>query len=148
MKSFIGIVLLFLFFSSCKDDAFEDAEGTNFVTATIDSLNWEASETYSQRVRGENGPLTIRGEGDGYTLELVLGGITEPGEYALGINRTGRIKFGNNTYTTLDVQDAGTIIISSFTENRVEGEFNFKAQWLSAGNQLQVRDGKFSVFYY
>lgn len=144
----MGIILLLLFFTSCKDDTLEDAEGANFVTATIDSLNWMASETYTQRVRGENGPLTIKGEGDAYTLELVLGGISEPGEYVLGINRTGRIKFGNNTYTTLDVQNAGTITITKFSENRVEGEFNFTAQWLSAGNQLQVRDGKFSVFYY
>lgn len=148
MKNILAIMLLLLVLTSCKDDALEEAQALNFITATIDSLSWNATETYSQRVRGENGPLTITGEGEGYVLELILGGITEAGEYPMSTNRTARIKYGNNTYNTLDVQDAGTIVITSFTENRVEGEFNFKAQWLSAGNQLVVKDGKFSVFYY
>lgn len=148
MRNFIGVFLLFLVFTGCKDDALEEAQEKNFFTATIDSVNWAATQTYSQRVRGENGPLTITGEGDGYTLELILGGITEPGVYPMGTNRTGRIKYGNNTYYTLDVKDAGEIVITNFSENRVEGEFNFKAQWLSAGNQLQVTNGKFSAFFY
>lgn len=148
MKYLFGIALIILFSASCKDDALTEAEATNFVTATIDSLNWEATESYGQKVRGESGPLTIVGEGETYTLELVLGGISEPGEYPMGTNRTGRVKVGNNIYNTLDVQNAGSITITSFSENRVEGEFNFNAQFLSAKNQLKVRDGKFSVFYY
>lgn len=148
MKYFFGISLAVLLFISCKDDALLEVEKENFVTATIDSMEWKATETYSQKATGENGPLMIVGEGDGYSLELILGGISEPGEYPLGINRTGRIKLGNNTYTTLDVQDPGNITITRYSDNRVEGEFHFNAQWLSANNKLEVRNGKFSVFYY
>lgn len=148
MKYFFFIGFVALLFLSCQDDALTEAERANYVSAIIDSVEWEATETFTQKVEGENGPLTIVGEGKGYTLELVLGGITGPGEYPLGTNRTGRVKLGNNTYTTLDVQDAGQVTITRFKDNRVEGEFYFNAQWLSANNLLRVRDGKFSAFYY
>ena len=148
MKYFFLLCLSLLVFASCKDEVLSEAENPNFVLATIDSIEWEAAETFSQRERGENGPVIVTGEGEDYTLELVLGGITEPGEYLMGTNRTGRITLGNNTYTTLDVQNPGTITITRFKNNRIEGEFTFNAQWLSSSNLLEVRNGKFSVFYY
>lgn len=148
MKYFFLIGFVALIFSSCQDDALTEAERANYFTATIDSVEWEATETFTQKVKGENGPLTVVGEGEDFSLELVLGGITEPGEYPMGTNRTGRVKLGNNTYTTLDVQDAGHITITRFQDNRVEGEFYFNAQWLSASNLLKIRNGKFSAFYY
>lgn len=148
MKHLFTSLFLALLFLSCTDDAAEKLEGASYVAATIDSLNWRAENTYALKTNGENGPLIIVGEGEEYTLELVLGGISEPGEYQMGANRSGRIKYGNNNYTTLDVQEAGKITITSYEENRVEGRFSFDAQWLSANNRLEVRNGDFKVTFY
>lgn len=146
-KQLIFFCLLAVFSFACSDDSM-DKNQINFVSAVIDSESWAAEETYTQKARGENGPLTIVGEGEGYTLELVLGGVEGPGTYEMGTTRSGRIKLGNTTYSTMDVANAGTIEITRYEDNKVEGTFTFNAQWLSAGNRMEVRDGSFSVFYY
>lgn len=146
-KQILFFCVLATFFMACSDDAPEENQA-NFVSATIDSVSWKATETYTQKARGENGPLIIVGEGEDYTLELVLGGIDAPGIYEMGTTRSGRIKLGNTTYSTMDVDNAGTIEITRFENNKVEGTFSFDAQWLSAGNRLEIREGKFNVFYY
>lgn len=146
-KQFIIFCLLAFVFISCADDAVDENQ-VNYISATIDSVEWKAGETYTQKARGENGPLIIVGEGEGYSMELALGGVDAPGIYTMGTTRSGRIKLGNTTYSTMDVPNAGTIEITRFEDNKVEGTFNFDAQWLSAGNRLEVREGKFKVFYY
>ncbi len=146
-KQLIIFCLLAVFSFACSDDSAEENKA-NFVSATIDSQSWKADDTYTQKARGENGPLIIVGEGKGYTLELVLGGINAPGTYEMGTTRSGRIKLGNTTYSTMDVPNAGIIEITRLDNNRVEGTFSFNAQWLSAGNRLEVKEGEFSVFYY
>lgn len=148
MKKTFNFLILALLFFSCTDDAAEKLEGASYVNATIDSVSWESTDTYALKTNGENGPLIIVGKGDKYTLELALGGISEPGEYQMGANRSGKIKYGNNNYTTLDVQEAGKIIITRYEENRVEGQFLFDAQWLSANSRLEVRNGDFKVTFY
>lgn len=146
-KLLIIFILVAMAATSCSDDAMDENQ-SNQVSATIDSQVWEAEDTYTQKARGENGPLIIVGEGEGYTLELVLGQIDAVGTYEMGTIRSGRIKLGNTSYTTMDVPNAGTIEITRFENNNVEGTFSFDAQWLSAGNRLEVREGKFKVFYY
>lgn len=146
-KSLIFFSLLALFFLGCSDDTIEKNR-VNTISATIDSVQWKAEEVFTQKERGENGPLIIVGEGEGYHLELVLSGIETTGTYLLGANRSARIKLGTNTYSTMDVPNAGSIEITRFGNNQVEGTFTFDAQWLSAGNRLEVRKGNFKVFYY
>ena len=148
MKNFFSLLLVIFFTLSCTDDSQDLANSSNTLSANIDSAGWVATEAFTQRSLNESGPITIVGSGDGYTMEIVLGGITEVGEYEMGTNRTGKIKYGNNTYTTLDVTNPGKIIISSFGNNRISGSFFFDAQWLSAGNKIHVTDGKFEVTYY
>lgn len=149
MKNFIPFLFLSLsvLAFSCSDDAAERNQVNN-ISAIIGNEHWESENTHTRKETGENGPLMIVGEGDGYTLELVLAGITETGEYSMGTKRNGSIHVGNTTYNTLDVQDAGTITITRYENNNVEGEFEFDAQWLSANNRIQVREGKFKIFYY
>lgn len=141
---FLPISLLLF---SCSDDDVEKNQ-VNKISAIIGGELWESENTHTRKETGENGPLTIVGEDEEYTLELVLAGITEPGEYTMGTNRSGSVQVGNITYNTLDVQDAGTITIIRYENNNVEGEFEFDAQWLSANNRVQVREGKFKIFYY
>lgn len=149
MKKFTPFLFFFLslLVFSCSDDAVEKNQ-INKISAIIDNEPWESENTHTRKETGENGPLMIVGEGNGYTLELVLTGIEEPGEYTMGTNRNGSIHIGNTTYNTLDVQDAGTITILKYENNNVEGEFEFDAQWLSANNRVQVREGKFKIFYF
>ncbi|WP_017731745.1 DUF6252 family protein [Nafulsella turpanensis] len=133
--------------ASCTDQAPGKGQ-VNVLTAEIDSIAWTPTKIYTQKAVGENGPLTIVGEGEGFTLKLILRGITAEGVYPLNASRHGEIKRGNTAYTTIDIQEAGSITVTLFEENKIEGEFSFDAQWLSANNRLQVREGKFSVFYY
>lgn len=147
MKNIILFLCLSLLALSCSDDAAEKNR-VNKISAIIGGEHWESENTHTRKETGENGPLMIVGEGEGYTLELILTGITEPGEYVMGTNRNGTVKVGNTTYNTLDVQDAGTITITRYENNNVEGEFEFDAQWLSANNRVEVREGKFKIFYY
>lgn len=148
MKYFFIFLSLGLLNFSCADGLKEAAKSPNTFSARIDSLHWTSSSAYTHRSLNEGGPLTILGTGDGYTIEIVLGGITETGEYEMGTSRIGKIKYGNYTYSTLDVPNAGNITISSFSENRIIGEFYFDAQWLNANNKLKLTDGKFDVSYY
>ena len=148
MKNLLLLLLVGFFAISCSDDTQDAINASNLLSANIDSAAWTATEAFTQRSLKEGGPITIVGSGDGYTMEIVLGGITEEGEYEMGTNRTGKIRFGNNTYTTLDVTDPGKIIITSFDSNRIKGSFFFDAQWLSASNKIQVTDGMFDVAYY
>lgn len=147
MKNLILFGFLILLSFSCSDDAAERNQVNN-ISANIGGEQWISENTHTRKETGENGPLMIVGEGDGYTLQLVLTGISAPGEYTMGTNRNGTIEVGNTTYNTLDVQDAGTITITRYEDNNVEGEFEFDAQWLSANNRIQVREGKFKIFYY
>lgn len=147
MKQFIYFFLLALLSLSCKDEEAESHQN-NKMSALIGGTSWETADIQTQKERGENGPLIIMGEADGYTLELVLGGISETGEYAMGTSINGRVQMGNNTYSTLDVQNAGKILITHFDQNNVEGTFEFDAQWLSASNRIEVRQGKFKVFHF
>ncbi len=148
MRNFILILLLGFFSLACTDDLREAAKSSNSISARIDSVAWNSASGYSQRSLNEDGPLTIIGTGDGYTIEIVLGDIHEPGEYDMGTSRTGKIKSGNYTYSTLDVQNAGKIVVSSLSDNRIVGSFYFDAQWLSANNRIQVSEGKFDMLYY
>lgn len=147
MKNYILLLLLVFLGFACSDDAAEKNQ-VNKISAMIGSDNWESEITNTRKETGENGPLMIMGEGNGYTLELILTGITEPGEYLMGTNRNAKVQVGNITYNTIDVQDAGTINITRYENNNVEGEFEFNAQWLSANNLIEVRQGKFKIFYY
>lgn len=147
MKNFIFFFLLALFSISCTDEN-ADSNPTNTFSAQIGGEPWESTNTYTQKERGENGPLMIVGEGDGYTLELTLGGISETGEYTMGTSINGRVEFSNTTYSTLDVENAGKIVITHFDDNNVKGTFEFDAQWLSSSNRLEVRNGQFNVFYF
>lgn len=146
-KQLIFLSLFVTFFWGCSDDSLETKQ-VNTISATIDSVKWKADEVFTQKERGENGPLIIVGEGEDYTLELVLSGIETTGSYPLGASRSARITLGNTTYSTMDVSNAGSIEITRFANNQVEGTFTFDAQWLSAGNRLEVREGSFKVFYY
>lgn len=147
MKNLI-LILFFAFLGlACSDESAEKNQ-VNRLSAIIDSEHWESEDTFTRKETGENGPLMIVGEGGDYTLELILTGITAPGEYVMGTNRNGSVQVGNTSYNTLDVQDAGIITITRYEDNNVEGEFEFDAQWLSANNRIEVRQGQFKIFYY
>ena len=139
--------LTVLFGVSCTDKA-PGKEQADYLSAEIDSIEWVPEYIFTQKAVGENGPLTIVGEGEDLTLKLILRGISEEGVFPLNAGRNAEITIGNTTYSSLDIQDAGSITITQFGEDRVEGEFSFDAQWLSASKRLHVREGKFSVFYY
>lgn len=149
MKKYFYVLSLLMLLSgvACNDEAPGKNE-KDFLSAVIDSAEWVPEKIYTQRTVGENAPLTIIGEGEELSMKLILRGITGEGEYALNAARSAEITIGKTVYTSLDIQDAGSITITRFEEDIVEGEFSFDAQWLSASKRLHVREGKFSVFYY
>jgi hypothetical protein len=148
MKSSLTLVifacLFFLF--SCEDNAIDEALSDNFISAQLNGQVWKAESVSTQKSAGENGPLLLIGEGAGYEMKLEMRGITATGEYPMGLSRVGRVIVGNIEYSSLDVDQPGTILITRFDEHLIEGEFAFTAQWLSANNTMQVDNGKFKAF--
>lgn len=135
-----------LTFAGCKDDDIEEALRDNFISASINGVAWQAEEITTQKSVGENGPLILAGKGDDISLKIEMQGISEVGEYPMGITRVGRVMVGTTEYSTLDVENPGMITITRYDEHLIEGQFHFTAHWLSANNSMQVENGKFKAF--
>ena len=154
-RAFYLILTVFLasslMFTSCSEDdsnPIADNNPNNNLSCTIDGDSWEAYGVFSRDVdEGENAIVLVAVTPDMDIFSMIL---VSP---KLGDNQVtsdsgnfGTIRIGNTRYLT----ETGVITLTTLTETRVTGTFEFTAKAIDINNPSEVTasnvtNGKFDL---
>jgi hypothetical protein len=161
MKSRILLIVLLsigVVFTACKKDDDDDegdgsntaVPGTSSMTLKVDGADWSAS--LAVVATNTNGVFSVTGsDANARQCGISVMNVNGPGTYDLGGALTnpnmGRWTASTNpsdTYTTSLGQGSGTIVITTLTDSRAEGTFEFTAK-NSAQQTVSISSGTFSA---
>jgi hypothetical protein len=146
--------------AACGGDAVAppDGAGGARLSARIDGTTWEAvAATVVVQAGTQPGGLHVQGStlaSPAWTLALTVSRVPGPGTYPLGVNigtATGGTAIavsGSHSWTTPLSGAAGSMTITSITDTRIRGTFNFQADAVAAGTapaRVTVASGEFDV---
>lgn len=143
-----------LLFSCSKSDPGTNSLSGGSMSAKVDGTTWSA--TLAVQATKANGVLSVAGTGSAGQINITLGTYTGPGTYTLG-PAGGPSNTAIYTLTTAPftahsasgVLGSGTVTVTSDTNGRVEGTFNFDGKNNSgpAITTKLITDGNFSAKY-
>jgi hypothetical protein len=131
------------------DDGPEGPNGNENMTAQVDGEDWEGM---GNAARSAGGIYTITGADGTGGLSIQLFNIPGPGTYPLGMNASG---FGGTAivsepgagWGTPINGRAGSVTITTLTDTRIAGTFEYEATPLNgtASGTVEVTDGEFDM---
>jgi hypothetical protein len=144
--------------SGCGGDGGNGSgSGSSRLSADIDGASWSADPTVLNLVGvpyAQPGTYTLVGSNRAVTqtLSITLYNIREAGVYPLGVGvsvpgGSGLVSDQTGGWATIQSGDAGTIDITTLTDSRMAGTFNFVAEALSgtATGTVEVTNGEFDL---
>jgi len=138
----ISILIASCFLLSCKDDDKEEVKPDKFLTASIASKPFTAT-TITSKVSGD--AVSIEGvSSDGTLIQINLNLTdTKQGEtHNVGLHQNGWYKDATGTFFF----DDGTITITEFTNNQIEGTFTVEGEDID-DIRIAIQQGKFRSSY-
>jgi len=151
--------LLGVLAAGCGDDSVGPGTSNNRMSATIDGQDWEADPSTVTVANyywfWRQGTLSISGRGisNDRSITLLLSFIHGPGTYPLGVGYESRgggpgyVSEPPNSWRTPYNGEAGTVTITTRTDTRIAGSFEFDATQLpgTAPSTTLVRNGEFDI---
>jgi hypothetical protein len=161
VKRILIPALVALLAAGCGDDDEPTGPGaaSNHMSATIDGQNWESDQstitvTGSAAIERQ-GTISISGKrlSNNKSVTLLLSFISGPGTYPLGVSvlsnagGTGLVSDPPNSWLTPLNGEAGSVTITTRTDTRIAGSFEFDATELpgTAAGTARVRNGEFDI---
>jgi hypothetical protein len=138
----ISILIAMCFLFSCKDDEKEEVKPDKFLTASVANNAFTAT-TITSKVSGD--AVSIEGvSSNGILIQINLNLTdTKQGEtYNVGIHQNGWYKDPTGTFFF----DDGTITITEFTNNQIEGTFTVEGEDID-DIRIPIHQGKFRSSY-
>lgn len=137
----LGIVTVSLFFAACSSDGGGSGVGGgsgSFIKGKVDGSSFETLSIQGQSTvaamrtgTGDQTIVTVSGSSSELkSMYISTIGITEPGTYEIGPDSASVLAFvDSNTQVSYDTsncdQATGTLKITTLTDTKVEGTFNF-----------------------
>lgn len=148
--------LLLILTAACSGGGTGPSGGGADFSATIAGVgNWTGTSLSTQAVISTNGSFTITGTNggaNGVALSITLFNIKGPGTYPFGVGGSvrgglGTVSQGTAIWSTPLSGSAGTVIITSVSNTRIVGTFNFTATPFVAGTtgNKEVSSGEFDL---
>ena len=137
-----GILIASCFLLSCKDDEKEAVKPDKFLTASVASNAFTAT-TITSKVSGD--AVSIEGVSSNGTLiqiNLNLSDTKQGKTYNVGLHQNGWYKDATGTFFF----DEGTITITEFTNNQIEGMFTIEGEDID-DIRVAIQQGKFRSSY-
>ena len=138
----ISILTASCFLLSCKDDDKDEVKPDKFLTASVASNPFTA-KTITSKVSGD--AVSIEGvSSDGTLIQINLNlSDTKQGEtHSVGLHQNGWYKDASGTFFF----DEGTITITEFTDNQIEGTFTVEGENID-DIRISIQQGKFRSSY-
>jgi hypothetical protein len=120
--------------------------------ATINGTSWSANGAVGVSRTTTNNIVAVAAVSATYTIAFGISNLTAPGTFSLN---TGQLNLANvsaaagQSWSTVAPGGSGSIVITTFTANRIAGTFSFTAAALSGGatGTVTVTNGSFDVTY-
>ena len=138
----ISILIASCFLLSCKDDEKEEVKPDKYLTASVASNAFTAT-TITSKVSGD--AVSIEGVSSNGTLIQINLNLTDTkqGEtHNVGLHQNGWYTDATGTYFF----DDGTITITEFSNNQIEGTFTVEGEDID-DFRITIQQGKFRSSY-
>ena len=120
--------------------------------ATINGTSWSAAGGVGVSRQTTSNIVAVAAVSSTYTIAFGISNLTAPGTFSLN---TGQLNLANVSaatgqgWSTVAPGGTGSIVITTFTANRIAGTFSFTAAPLSGGatGTLTVTNGSFDLTY-
>lgn len=120
--------------------------------ATINGTSWSANGAVGVSRTTTNNIVAVAAVSPTYTIAFGISQLTAPGTFSLN---AGQLNLANvsaaagQSWSTVAAGGTGSIVITTFTANRIAGTFSFTAAALSGGatGTISITNGSFDVTY-